>query len=293
MRVMVSLAAACALAVGVAAACGNGGEPPTDETEIEVGPPAPVVPVEQVRSYPHDSTAFTQGLVWDGGRLYESTGRYGQSSLRIVELETGNVLLRAPLGQQYFAEGLAMVGDSLYQLTWKEGVAFIWDPATLRQISQVQYSGEGWGLTSDGRRLIVSDGSSYLTFVNPTTFQVDTTVRVTDGGRAVDQLNELEWVRGEVWANVWHTQRIARIDPATGRVKGWLDLASLIPVLSDPEAVLNGIAYDEQADRLLVTGKLWPLLYEIRIPSLNIGGGAPAGAAPASGAAQAEADSAG
>jgi glutamine cyclotransferase len=288
MRVMVSLAAACALAVGVAAACGNGGEPPTDETEIEVGPPAPVVPVEQVRSYPLDSTAFTQGLVWDDGRLYESTGRYGQSSLRIVELETGTVLQRAPLAQQYFAEGLAMVGDSLYQLTWKEGVAFIWDPATLRQISQVQYNGEGWGLTSDGQRLIVSDGSSYLTFVNPATFQVDTTVRVTDGGRPVDQLNELEWVRGEVWANVWHTQRIARIDPATGRVKGWLDLAPLIPVLSDPEAVLNGIAYDEQADRLLVTGKLWPLLYEIRIPSLNIGGGAASAAAPAPGAAPAD-----
>jgi glutaminyl-peptide cyclotransferase len=278
MRVMVSLGVACALAVGVAAACGNdGGEPVTDGTETEeMGPPAPVVAVEQVRSFPHDSTAFTQGLLWHGGRLYESTGRYGQSSLRIVELETGNVLRRAALGQQYFAEGLTSLGDSLYQLTWKEGVAFLWSPE-LEQIGQVQYSGEGWGLTSDGRRLIVSDGSSYLTFVDPATFQVDTTIRVTDGGRPVDQLNELEWVRGEVWANVWHTQRIARIDPATGRVKGWLDLAALIPRVSDPEGVLNGIAYDEQANRLLVTGKLWPTLYEIRVSSLGIGGGTAAG----------------
>jgi glutamine cyclotransferase len=282
MRVMVSLAVACALAVGVVAACGNDG-PPTNETdpETEMGPTAPVATVEQVRSYPHDSTAFTQGLVWRNGKLYESTGRYGQSSLRIVELETGRVIQRASLGQQYFAEGLAAVGDSLYQLTWKEGVAFIWDPGTLRQIAQVQYNGEGWGLTSDGRRLIVSDGSSYLTFVDPVTFQVDTTLRVTDGGRPVDQLNELEWVKGEVWANVWHTQRIARIDPATGRVLGWLDLAPLIPPVTDQEAVLNGIAYDEAADRLLVTGKLWPRLFEIRIPSLNIGFGRGANVGPA------------
>ena len=290
MRVMVSLAVACAMAVGVVAACGNdNGE--TSEPPMEA--PAPVESVEQVRSYPHDSTAFTQGLVWRGGRLYESTGRYGQSSLRLVELETGNVLQRVPLGQQYFAEGLAAVGDSLYQLTWKEGVAFIWDPATLRQIAQVSYNGEGWGLTSDGRRLIVSDGSSYLTFVDPVTFQVDTTLRVTDAGRPVDQLNELEWVKGEVWANVWHTQRIARIDPQTGRVKGWLDFTPLIPTLSDPEAVLNGIAYDPEADRLLVTGKLWPRLYEIRVPSLNIGGGAQASSAPAAAPAAAPADSAG
>lgn len=271
MRLMVSIAAGCAMAVGVVAACGSDDGPPINDPPMEAG--APVVAVEQVRSYPHDSTAFTQGLVWSDGRLFESTGRYGQSSVRRVDLETGRVVQRTALGPQYFAEGLAAVGDSLYQLTWKEGVAFIWDPETLRQIEQVEYSGEGWGLTSDGQRLIVSDGSSYLTFVDPKTFQVDTTLRVTDAGRPVDQLNELEWVRGEVWANVWHTQRIARIDPATGRVKGWLDLSALIPPVADPEAVLNGIAYDEQANRLLVTGKLWPALYEIRIPSLGIGGG--------------------
>lgn len=282
MRPLVPLVLAVALLLGVAVACNDGnGSPPTDGTETPMEPPAPVASVERVRSYPHDSTAFTQGLVWRNGRLYESTGRYGESTLRIVELETGRVLQRAALGQQYFAEGLTAVGDSLYQLTWKEGVAFIWDPQTLRQVGQVQYNGEGWGLASDGRRLIVSDGSSYLSFVDPTTFQLDTTLRVMDGGRPVDQLNELEWVKGEVWANVWHTQRIARIDPATGRVKGWLDLTPLIPPVRDGEAVLNGIAYDEAQDRLLVTGKLWPVLYEIRIPSLNIGGGAAAAPAAA------------
>jgi glutamine cyclotransferase len=286
MRLMATLAVACAMAVGVVAACGSDNGPQTNEPPM-VDAPAPVESVEQVRSYPHDSTAFTQGLVWRAGRLYESTGRYGQSSLRLVELETGKVLQSSPVGQQYFAEGLAAVGDSLYQLTWKEGVAFIWDPATLRKIGQKTYNGEGWGLTHDGRRLVVSDGSSYLTFVDPATFQVDTTLRVTDGGRPVDQLNELEWVKGEVWANVWHTQRIARIDPQTGRVKGWLDFTPLIPTLSDPEAVLNGIAYDPQADRLLVTGKLWPRLYEIRVPSLGIGGGS-AAAAPAPAAAPAD-----
>lgn len=270
MGVRLTLGAVAAAVVALAAACkdGNG-----DETETPVDAPAPVVSVEQVRSFPHDSTAFTQGLLWLGGRLYESTGRYGQSSLRIVEVETGNVLQRVTLGPQYFAEGVAAVGDRLYQLTWREGVAFLYEAGTLRQVGQVAYQGEGWGLTSDGRRLIVSDGSSYLTFVDPDSFQVDTTLRVTDGGQPVDQLNELDWVKGEIWANVWHTNRIARIDPATGRVKGWLDLSALIPPVRDPEAVLNGIAYDEQADRLLVTGKLWPRLYEIRVPSLNIGGG--------------------
>ncbi|HEX2080699.1 MAG TPA: glutaminyl-peptide cyclotransferase [Longimicrobium sp.] len=261
----------CTAVVAAAAACRDGRSNTGEESPME--PPAPVVGVQQVRSYPHDSTAFTQGLVWRNGRLYESTGRYGQSSLRLVELETGRVLQRVDLGQQYFAEGLAALGDSLYQLTWKEGVAFVYDAATLRGVGQVQYAGEGWGLTSDGRRLIVSDGSSYLTFIQPSTFQIDTTLRVTDGGQPVDQLNELEWVRGEVWANVWHTPHIVRIDPATGRVKGRLDLTELLPVARDPESVPNGIAYDEAGNRLLVTGKLWPRVYEISIPSLRIGGG--------------------
>jgi glutamine cyclotransferase len=282
MRVRLLAGVIFAAAMGVVAACKDGNSNTTvDGEEPVVEPPAPTVAVQQVRSYPHDSTAFTQGLVWRAGRLYESTGRYGESSMRLVELETGRVIEKVDLADNYFAEGLAAVGDTLYQLTWKEGVAFKYDANTMRPAGQTSYVGEAWGLTSDGRRLIVSDGSSYLTFIDPRTFQIDTTVRVTNGGQPVDQLNELEWVRGEVWANVWHTQQIVRIDPATGRVKGTLDLSAIIPPVSDPEGVLNGTAYDEQANRLLVTGKLWPRLYEISIPSLGIGGGgAPAAPAP-------------
>lgn len=278
MRVRTLIMGACAAVMAVAVACREGTPNPTKEPEME--PNAPTVTVQQVRSYPHDSTAYTQGLVWLNGRLYESTGRYGESSLRIVELETGRVVQKVDLAQTYFAEGLAAVGNTLYQLTWKESVAFKYDAETLRPAGQVSYTGEAWGLASDGRRLIVSDGSSYLTFVDPASFQVDTTIRVTDGGQPVDQLNELEWVRGEVWANVWHSSHIVRIDPQTGRVKGRLDLSALVPVVRDPEGVLNGIAYNPQANRLLVTGKLWPKLYEISVPSLGIGGGAAAGTAP-------------
>lgn len=272
MRVRLLITGACAAALAVVASCREG-RPNNDGEATPMEPTAPTVAVQQVRSYPHDSTAFTQGLVWRNGRLYESTGRYGQSSLRIVELETGRVVQKVDLAATYFAEGLAAVGDTLYQLTWKEGVAFLYDANDLRPLGRVSYTGEAWGLTSDGRRLIVSDGSSYLTWVDPVTFQVDTTIRVTDAGQPVDQLNELEWVRGEVWANVWHTQKIVRIDPRTGRVKGWLDLSAIIPRVSDPEGVLNGTAYDPERNRLLVTGKLWPRLYEISIPSLGIGGG--------------------
>lgn len=281
MRVRLLAGGIFAAAMAVVVACKDGNSDTTGDGEnTPMEPTAPTVAVQQIRSYPHDSTAFTQGLVWRGGKLYESTGRYGESTLRLVELETGRVIRKIDLADTYFAEGLAAVGDTLYQLTWKEGVAFKYDANTMAPAGQVSYTGEAWGLTSDGRRLIVSDGSSYLTFIDPGTFQIDTTLRVTDGGQPVDQLNELEWVRGEVWANVWHTQQIVRIDPATGRVKGKLDLTALIPPVRDPEGVLNGTAYDEQANRLLVTGKLWPRLYEISIPSLGIGGGG-AAAAPA------------
>jgi glutamine cyclotransferase len=251
-----------------AASCGG------DKTEPQTPPPpppAPTVAVEQVRSFPHDTASFTQGLVWQGGNLYESTGRYGKSTVRQVELETGAVIRSTPLAPQYFAEGLALVGDSLLQLTWREGVMFVYDRATLRPARQIGYQGEGWGLTTDGRSLIVSDGSSYLTFLDARTMNPQRTVQVMDAGQGVADLNELEWVKGEVWANVWHTNRIARIDPQTGQVKGWLDLASIVPPVTDPEGVLNGIAYDPATNRLLVTGKLWPKIFEIRIPSLGIG----------------------
>lgn len=259
------------------AAAAAGACRPGDASE-ELPPHTPAAPVEvvtEVRSHPHDAGAFTQGLLWHDGRLYESTGRYGESTLRKVELETGEVQQRAELPPEYFGEGIALLGGRMYQLTWQEGVAFVYDPATLELVERVQYTGEAWGLTSDGESLVVSDGSSYLTWVDPDSFGVRRTVRVTDAGRPVDQLNELEWVRGEVWANVWHTNQIVRIDPATGRVTGRLDLSALVPAVADREAVLNGIAYDAAGERLFVTGKLWPRLFEISVPSLGIGAAAP------------------
>lgn len=259
----------CAAAAG---ACRNGDASDAAELPPET-PRAPVEAVAEVKSHPHDSTAFTQGLLWHEGRLYESTGRYGESSLRIVDLETGEVRERVSLEPEYFAEGITVLDGRLYQLTWREGVAFVYDPATLERTGRMEYTGEAWGVTTDGESLIVSDGSSYLTWVDPASFEVRQTVRVTDGGRPVDQLNELEWVRGEVWANVWHTNHIVRIDPSTGEVVGRLDLAPLVPPVADREAVLNGIAYDEAGNRVFVTGKLWPRLFEISIPSLGIGGG--------------------
>lgn len=265
-RMATVLAGAMAMACSPGDARENGELPPPAAT-------APVEAVVEVRSYPHDPRAFTQGLMWHDGRLYESTGRYGESTLRIVDLESGEVRQRVDLPSQYFAEGISMHQGRLYQLTWQEGVAFVYDPATLRETARVEYTGEAWGLTSDGESLVVSDGSSYLTWVDPASFAVRRTVRVTDGGRPVDQLNELDWIRGEVWANVWHSNQILRIDPATGQVVGRLDLSHLIPPVTDREAVLNGIAYDEENDRLFVTGKLWPRLFQIRVPSLGIGGG--------------------
>lgn len=261
---------ACALAAG---GCRNGDASDTGDLAAET-PRAPMEAVTEVKSHPHDPRAFTQGLLWHEGRLFESTGRYGESSLRLVELETGEVAERVDLAPEYFAEGITMLGGRLYQLTWQEGVAFLYDPATLRETGRVAYAGEAWGVTSDGEALIVSDGSSYLTWVEPDSFSVLRTVQVTDGGRPVDQLNELEWVRGEVWANVWHTNHIVRIDPETGALVGRLDLTPLVPPVTDREAVLNGIAYDEAGNRVFVTGKLWPRLFEISIPSLGIGGGA-------------------
>jgi glutaminyl-peptide cyclotransferase len=266
----------------VAYAVAAAGCSPGDASE-EIPEPAARAPVEavaEVRSHPHDPTAFTQGLLWHDGKLYESTGRYGESTIRTVRLETGEVLQRVALPPQYFAEGIALLGGRIYQLTWKEGTAILWDPATLREAGRVQYAGEAWGVTTDGESLIVSDGSSYLTWVDPATFGVRRTVRVTDGGRPVDQLNELEWVRGEVWANVWHSNHIVRIDPGTGGVVGRLDLGPLVPPVTDNEAVLNGIAYDEAGDRLFVTGKLWPRLFEISVPTLGIGSGGRAASSP-------------
>ena len=229
--------------------------------------PVPVYTYEVKNSYPHDRAAFTQGLVFREGLLWESTGQYGSSSLRQVELKTGRVLKSVPVAREFFAEGMTIFGGKVYQLTWQEKRAIVYDAKDFRRIGEFKYAGEGWGLTHDGESLVMSDGTSTLRFLDPETFAVRRTVRVADAGRPVEQLNELEYVRGEILANVWQTDRVARIDPATGRVTGWIDLKGLLPE-SDTrgdEDVLNGIAYDEAGDRLFVTGKLWPKLFEIKL----------------------------
>jgi glutaminyl-peptide cyclotransferase len=220
-----------------------------------------------VHTYPHDPHAFTQGLVFVDGHLYESAGQYGQSSLRMVDLETGRILQEQPVPAQYFAEGLAPWGSTLVQLTWQNHVAFVYDRFSFRLLRTLTYPGEGWGLTSDGKQLIFSDGTPDLRFLDPATFRELRRVTVKDHGQPVKDLNELEMVHGEIYANIWYSDRIARISPETGAVLGWIDLAGLLPVnlRSSPEAVLNGIAYDAGHDRLFVTGKLWPRLYEIRV----------------------------
>jgi glutaminyl-peptide cyclotransferase len=226
---------------------------------------APTWRHQVLRSFPHDPEAFTQGLLYRDGFLYESTGQNGRSSLRKVEIETGKVVQRLGIGRQYFAEGLAAWGTRLIQLTWETNIGFVYDRATFKQLRTFTYKGEGWGLADDGSRLVMSDGTPTLRFLNPETLAETGSVRVLDGPSAVDDLNELEVVKGDVFANVWLTDRIAVITPATGRVKAWLDLKGLMPARASSDAVLNGIAYDAAGDRLFVTGKLWPRMFEIRV----------------------------
>ena len=220
-----------------------------------------------VNAYPHDSNAFTQGLVIVDGVMYESTGLHGQSSLRRVEIETGRVLQKRDVGKEHFAEGLAAWQDTLIQLTWQTNTAFVYDRATFKPVRTHSFDGEGWGLTSNGQHLILSDGGPVLRFLDPATFKVVRRLTVKDNGRPLEEINELEFVKGEIFANVWLTDRIARINPATGDVIGWIDLTGLLErgELTNDQAVLNGIAYDAASDRLFVTGKLWPRIFEIRL----------------------------
>ena len=223
-----------------------------------------------IHSFPHDPTAFTQGLLYDNGFLYESTGQYGQSSLRKVELETGAVVQLHQLDDRFFAEGLALFGNRLLQLTWRANKGFAYRLDSFEPLAEFAYTTEGWGLTYDGELLVMSDGSATLYFRDPFTFAEVSRVAVVAQGRPVSQLNELEWVAGEVFANIWQTDTIARIDPATGQVAGWIDLTGLLSNAdrrgSNAE-VLNGIAYDSEGERLFVTGKWWPKLYQIELIS--------------------------
>jgi glutamine cyclotransferase len=222
---------------------------------------------EVINAWPHDRGAFTQGLVFLDGALLESTGLNGQSSLRRVELKTGNVLQRAEVPAQYFAEGLAVLNGRLFQLTWQNQKGFVYDLKSFRLEKEFTYSGEGWGLTTDGRWLIMSDGTAQLRFLDPATLEVKRKITVTAHGQPVDRLNELEYIKGEVFANMWGTDYVVRIEPTSGRVVGVIDFTGLLPAEERDENtdVFNGIAYDAAADRLFVTGKRWPKLYEVRL----------------------------
>jgi glutaminyl-peptide cyclotransferase len=226
----------------------------------------PVFGYTIVHSYPHDRDAFTQGLEYVDGVLYEGTGLKGRSSIRRVKLETGEVLQSRPLDATHFGEGVTIFGTQLFQLTWQSEQAFVYDRATFAPRTSYRYRGEGWGLTHDRTSLIMSDGTEYLRFLDPATFTEQRRVRVLGVGQPVKNLNELEYVKGEVFANVWLTDFIVRIDPQTGRVIGYVDLEGLLPLAQrGQDAVLNGIAYDAANDRLFVTGKLWPRLFEIKV----------------------------
>ncbi|HTS65052.1 MAG TPA: glutaminyl-peptide cyclotransferase [Candidatus Acidoferrales bacterium] len=219
-----------------------------------------------VHTYPHDPMAFTQGLLYLDGVLYEGTGLEEQSSIRKVKLETGEVLQKRDLPGQYFGEGIIVWKDRLLELTWKAEKGFIYNLATFEPKGEFPYRGEGWGLTTDGKRIIMSDGTSQLRFWDPETLQEIGRISVTADGQPVTDLNELEWVKGEIYANVWQTERIARIDPNSGHVVGWVDCHGLLtPQERELTDVLNGIAYDAKGDRLFITGKKWPKLFEIKL----------------------------
>jgi glutaminyl-peptide cyclotransferase len=219
-----------------------------------------------VAAYPHDPAAFTQGLAIEAGQLYEGTGQYGASTVRRIDLTSGRPEKQRALGPRYFGEGIAILGGLLYQLTWQNGVVVVYHLETFEVERTMQYDGEGWGLTHDGRQLIMSDGSATIRFRDPQTFSVVREIEVRSDGVPLSRLNELEYVDGEIWANIWYDDRIARISPTDGKVLGFIDLRTLYPQSArGSEAVLNGIAYDAAAKRLFVTGKNWPQLYEIKV----------------------------
>jgi glutamine cyclotransferase len=226
---------------------------------------APTLRWTLVASHPHDPAAFTEGLVADGPVLLESTGLYGESTVRRVDPATGTVLVQTPLAASLFGEGLTVLRGTAFQLTWTNQRLFTYDPATLQRTASRRYRFEGWGLTTNGRDLIASDGTSTVRWLDPTTLKVRRSIAVHDGRRAIDQLNELELIDGVLWANVWHSDRIALIDPADGHVRAWLDMARLRAQLSAPGEVLNGIARYPGTGTIAVTGKDWPQLFEIRL----------------------------
>jgi glutamine cyclotransferase len=224
-----------------------------------------------VNSFPHDPAAFTQGLVYRDGFLYEGTGLNGRSQLRKVRLETGEVVQHAGLDREFFGEGIAIIENKVFQLTWQSHVGFVYNLADFKLLRQFSYPGEGWGLTSHGNELFMSDGSAQIRLLDATTFKEKRRFTIRDGATPIDQLNELEYVEGELFANIWQTDRIARISPVSGKVVGWIDLTGLLSSVfrRREDAVLNGIAYDAAHKRLFVTGKLWPKIFEIQLAPKN------------------------
>lgn len=227
---------------------------------------APEYGYQVVHVYPHDHTAFTQGLEFRGGFLYEGTGLEGRSTLRKVKLETGQVLQEIHIAPQLFGEGITVINQQILELTWKAEAGFVYDQNSFRQLRTFRYPGEGWGLANDGSQIYMSDGTAQIRVWDPGTLEEKRRFTVHDGAKPIEELNELEWVRGEIYANVWQTDKIARISPVDGKVLGWIDLKGILPSADREDVdVLNGIAYDSLGDRLFVTGKLWPKLFEIKL----------------------------
>ena len=268
-----SLALLILLGIVFICACSNSQESSAPEGSANPSTPSiiPVYTYKVVNTYPHDRNAFTQGLVFEHGALYEGTGLRGRSTLRRVELETGDILQIRELPAQFFGEGVTIYENNAIQLTWQSSIGFVYDKDSFELLGEFHYPTEGWGITHDGKRLIMSDGTATLHFLDPETFEELRQVEVCDNDGPVTRLNELEYVQGEIYANVLQTDRIARISPQTGQVAGWIDLKGILSPedRNEPVDVLNGIAYDAEKDRLFVTGKLWPKLFEIELIPLK------------------------
>ncbi|WP_213804493.1 glutaminyl-peptide cyclotransferase [Granulicella sp. dw_53] len=228
---------------------------------------APVEHYKIIHKYPHSTDSYTEGFFYLNGLFYEGTGLTGHSAILVTQPETGKPVQQLELSPQYFGEGIVDWGPNLIEWTWQTHIGFVYDRFSLRQIAQFHYQGEGWGMTRTAKELITSDGTDTLRFRNPTTFAETRHIVVKDGGRSVDQLNELEYIHGEIYANVWHSDRIARISPLDGHVIAWIDLTGILPddQRVNAESVLNGIAYDPKGDRIFVTGKQWPTIFEIKV----------------------------
>ena len=252
------------LGIMYSASCSKTSTNSTHSSTLET---IPVYTYKVITSYPHDPYAFTQGLVFEDGFLYEGTGIRGQSSLRKVELESGNILQKRMLPAQFFGEGVTAFGNTIFQLTWQSRIGFVYDQDTFEMVKEFTYSTEGWGLTHNGKQLIMSNGTAILSFLDPETLQEVKRLEVYSRDGPVTGLNELEYIQGEIYANVWQTDYIVRIEPKTGQVIGWIDLTGLLRPEDRgyPVDVLNGIAYDQKNDRLFVTGKLWPKIFEIEL----------------------------